>query len=60
MIEFKHNGNKLLGKSVTKMARPLVTADFKEATRVFETLFKDGVTPVTLQDVISDMYADVI
>ena len=38
----------------------MIPADLKEATSVLETLFKDGVTPVTLQDVISDMYSDVI
>ncbi|MBO4898033.1 MAG: hypothetical protein J5590_07025 [Clostridia bacterium] len=38
----------------------MIPADFKEATRVFETLFKDGVTPVTLQDIIRDMYYDAV
>ena len=37
-----------------------IPAGLKEATNVLEVLFKEGVTPVTLRDVIRDMYIDAV
>lgn len=37
-----------------------IPTDLKEATKVLDMLFEEGVTPVTLQDVIRDMYFDAV